>query len=176
MSCSSLQKAKELGIRNILALRGGSSTSTFLFNQLTVLIASLPADPPRDDEYSAEPVSHEDGQLFVYAIDLVKFIRENYGDFFCIGVAGTLPSHLLYQNRPGLTSGLPSPQATRIATRTRPRPLPMSRSSRPRSTQEPTSSSPSCSTTSTCSSRGRRAVERQVSRTQYAVAIQRSLC
>ena len=28
----------------------------------------------------------------MYAIDLVKFIRENYGDFFCIGVAGRQPS------------------------------------------------------------------------------------
>lgn len=27
---------------------------------------------------------------FVYAIDLVRFIRQNYGDAFCIGVAGNL--------------------------------------------------------------------------------------
>lgn len=26
---------------------------------------------------------------FVHAIDLVRYIRQQYGDYFCIGVAGT---------------------------------------------------------------------------------------
>ncbi|KAJ1553830.1 hypothetical protein HK405_006782 [Cladochytrium tenue] len=63
-----LREAKAAGIQNILALRG---------------------DPPR-------------GQLnwtkidtgFSNAIDLVKYIREQYGDYFCIGVAGYPEGHI----------------------------------------------------------------------------------
>lgn len=61
-------QAKELGIKNILALRG---------------------DPPRG---SKDWVPIENG--FNYAVDLVKFIREVYGDYFCIGVAGYPEVHL----------------------------------------------------------------------------------
>ncbi|KAK9356596.1 methylenetetrahydrofolate reductase-domain-containing protein [Lipomyces doorenjongii] len=57
-----LSKAKQHGIRNILALRG---------------------DPPRGEEYWTPPESQE----FMYAVDLVRYIREQYGDYFCIGVA-----------------------------------------------------------------------------------------
>lgn len=64
----SLDKAKQLGIRNILALRG---------------------DPPRG---ATDWVHNENG--FNYAVDLVKFIRKTYGDFFCIGVAGYPEVHL----------------------------------------------------------------------------------
>ncbi len=64
----SLDRAKELGIRNLLALRG---------------------DPPRG---ATDWVPIENG--FNYATDLVKFIREKYGDFFCIGVAGYPEVHL----------------------------------------------------------------------------------
>lgn len=78
-----LESAKRIGIRNILALRG---------------------DPPRDEEYfnTKEEVEGEEGQReFVWAIDLVRYIREKYGDYFCIGVAaypegyaeGTCPEH-----------------------------------------------------------------------------------
>ena len=57
-----IKKAKDCGCQNILALRG---------------------DPPK-------------GQLnwklcesgFGHAIDLVRYMRENYGDYFCIAVAG----------------------------------------------------------------------------------------
>lgn len=55
-----LDKAKAAGIRNILALRG---------------------DPPKGVE---EWESCENG--FSYAVDLVRFIRENYGDYFGIGM------------------------------------------------------------------------------------------
>ncbi|KAK9320707.1 methylenetetrahydrofolate reductase-domain-containing protein [Lipomyces orientalis] len=57
-----LTKAKQNGIRNILALRG---------------------DPPRGEEYWTPPESQE----FMYAVDLVRYIRAEYGDYFCIGVA-----------------------------------------------------------------------------------------
>ncbi|ORY49494.1 methylenetetrahydrofolate reduct [Rhizoclosmatium globosum] len=63
-----LKNAKEAGIQNILALRG---------------------DPPH---------GHSDWQKidtgFAYAIDLVKYIREQYGDYFCIGVAGYPENHI----------------------------------------------------------------------------------
>lgn len=62
-----LDKAKELGIQNILALRG---------------------DPPKGQErWSAL----EGG--FKYASDLVKYIRQKYGNYFSIGVAGYSEGH-----------------------------------------------------------------------------------
>lgn len=57
-----LNSAKEHGICNILALRG---------------------DPPTG---SSEWIPIEDG--FSYAVDLVKFIKSEYKNQFCIGVAG----------------------------------------------------------------------------------------
>ena len=62
-----LSKARDAGIRNILALRG---------------------DPPRGQEYWV-PSSGE----FKYAVDLVKYIRQKYGDWFCIGVAAYPEGH-----------------------------------------------------------------------------------
>ena len=75
-----LEEAKALGIRNILALRG---------------------DPPRKEEYGIE--DDDDGQgggaevtsntEFVWAIDLVRYIRKVHGDYFCIGVAAYPEGH-----------------------------------------------------------------------------------
>lgn len=64
---NALKRAKEAGIRNILALRG---------------------DPPRGAEYWTP----NEGE-FVYAIDLVKYIRQEYQDWFCIGVAAYPEGH-----------------------------------------------------------------------------------
>lgn len=65
---NALKRAKDAGIRNILALRG---------------------DPPRGEEYWQ---ANTDSQ-FNYAVDLVKYIRKNHGDYFCIGVAGYPEGH-----------------------------------------------------------------------------------
>ena len=62
-----LKQAKDAGIMNILALRG---------------------DPPAGKEWTKT----EDG--FSNAVDLVKFIRREYGDFFGIGVAGYPEGHI----------------------------------------------------------------------------------
>ncbi|KAJ5609435.1 Methylenetetrahydrofolate reductase 2 [Penicillium herquei] len=66
-----LEEAKALGIRNILALRG---------------------DPPRSEEYNmhGEDDSNRD---FTFAVDLVKYIRKQHGDYFCIGVAAYPEGH-----------------------------------------------------------------------------------
>ncbi|KAF3912802.1 hypothetical protein AA313_de0200864 [Arthrobotrys entomopaga] len=64
-----LTNAKLMGIRNILALRG---------------------DEPRQHEYLdvTEQVRVGDQETeFTYAIDLVRYIRATYGDYFAIGVA-----------------------------------------------------------------------------------------
>ena len=63
-----IQDAKDAGIQNILALRG---------------------DAPRDQEYWT-PCD----QGFTHASDLVTYIRQHYGDYFCIGVAGYPEGHL----------------------------------------------------------------------------------
>ncbi|KAI9158719.1 Methylenetetrahydrofolate reductase 1 [Paramyrothecium foliicola] len=69
-----LEDAKALGIRNILALRG---------------------DPPRNEEYRdpAEPNDEDSAEDFEWAVDLVKYIRKNHGDYFCIGVAAYPEGH-----------------------------------------------------------------------------------
>lgn len=68
-----LEAAKAMGIRNILALRG---------------------DPPREHEYGLladrgkdGPEGKDSNDEFTWAIDLVRYIRRTYGDYFCIGVA-----------------------------------------------------------------------------------------
>ena len=51
------------------------------------------SDPPADEEWSAP----EDG--FNYATDLVRFIREEFGDYFVICVAGNLCSNFTLENQ-----------------------------------------------------------------------------
>lgn len=65
---AALEAAKTAGIQNILALRG---------------------DPPRGQ---ANWVACENG--FSNAVDLVRYIREQYGDYFCISVAGYPEGHI----------------------------------------------------------------------------------
>ncbi|KUI71582.1 Methylenetetrahydrofolate reductase 2 [Cytospora mali] len=69
-----LEDAKVLGIRNILALRG---------------------DPPRRAEYMDENDEDDlgDEDEFKWAVDLVRYIRQNHGDYFCIGVAAYPEGH-----------------------------------------------------------------------------------
>ncbi|KAJ1973124.1 methylenetetrahydrofolate reductase (NAD(P)H) met13 [Dimargaris xerosporica] len=63
-----LREAKDAGIQNILALRG---------------------DPPRG---AAEWVKCDNG--FANAVDLVRYIRKQYDDYFCISVAGYPEGHI----------------------------------------------------------------------------------
>src|SRR5947209_10019416 len=66
-----LNEAKALGLRNILALRG---------------------DPPRSGEYRMDD-QEDSNKDFTWAIDLVRYIREIHGDYFCVGVAGYPEGH-----------------------------------------------------------------------------------
>ncbi|POS84555.1 hypothetical protein EPUL_002904 [Erysiphe pulchra] len=66
-----LEKAYALGIRNILALRG---------------------DPPRK-EYMSTDMGIKETVKLEWAIDLVKYIKKKYGDYFCIGVAAYPEGH-----------------------------------------------------------------------------------
>lgn len=68
-----LDEAKAIGLRNILALRG---------------------DPPRDKEYRLDTEDGEEerdveanNEVFLWAVDLVRYIRHRHGNYFCIGVA-----------------------------------------------------------------------------------------
>ncbi|KFZ00604.1 hypothetical protein V501_10626 [Pseudogymnoascus sp. VKM F-4519 (FW-2642)] len=67
-----LKAAKEAGIQNILALRG---------------------DEPRGEYKDALEEGKEGEDEFVWAIDLVKYIRKKYGDYFCVGVAAYPEGH-----------------------------------------------------------------------------------
>lgn len=74
-----LNRCKELGIKNILALRG---------------------DEPRRDEYDLPPVNgdvngygDEGEEEFTYAVDLVRYIRRKHGTHFCVGVAAYPEGH-----------------------------------------------------------------------------------
>jgi methylenetetrahydrofolate reductase (NADPH) len=70
-----LEDAKALGVRNILALRG---------------------DPPRSDykDGNGNDDGGEEGEgEFEWAVDLVRYIRKGYGDYFCIGVAAYPEGH-----------------------------------------------------------------------------------
>jgi len=76
-----LEQARALGVRNILALRG---------------------DPPRSEEYredtssgreDATRVDDDSNVDFRWAVDLVRYIRAQYGDYFCIGIAGYPEGH-----------------------------------------------------------------------------------
>jgi methylenetetrahydrofolate reductase (NADPH) len=69
-----LEEAKVLGVRNILCLRG---------------------DPPRSEEYWPEGLNRADdsNREFNHAIDLVRYVRRTYGDWFCIGVAAYPEGH-----------------------------------------------------------------------------------
>lgn len=76
LTCTNMEKAKidqalssarEKGLQNILALRG---------------------DPPRGQEYWVASDNE-----FVHAVDLVRYIRQHHGDYFCIGVAGYPEGH-----------------------------------------------------------------------------------
>merc|ERR1719359_2559775 len=69
-----LNTCKENGIRNILALRG---------------------DPPGHLEKGAESEGFKQCEGgFAYATDLVKYIRAEFGDYFCVAVAGYPEGHL----------------------------------------------------------------------------------
>ena len=71
-----LQQAKGSGIRNILALRG---------------------DPPRGTR-SWKP-GDLSGSFCARAIDLVRLIREEFGDYFCVVVAGHPEGHPASESR-----------------------------------------------------------------------------
>lgn len=79
-----LQKAKRLGIRNILALRGDEPRGTEY-------------DDNVDEDFERVKVNSVDENMpelsFTYAVDLVRYIRKHYGDWFCIGVAGYPDGH-----------------------------------------------------------------------------------
>lgn len=74
-----LEACRAVGVRNILALRG---------------------DPPREEYRDLTPEGQQQeedevaaGEEFVWAVDLVRYIRRRYGDFFCVGVAGYPEGH-----------------------------------------------------------------------------------
>jgi len=72
-----LEECRSAGIRNILALRGDPPREEY-------------KDPVTDSSSKHTPAEEEE---FVWAVDLVKYIRRKHGDYFCIGVAGYPEGH-----------------------------------------------------------------------------------
>ena len=66
-----LNACQQMGLRNILALRG---------------------DPPKFDKNYFNDSNHP--LAFSHAIDLVQYMKEHYNDYFCIGVAGYPEGHI----------------------------------------------------------------------------------
>lgn len=64
-----LRQCQNAGIKNILALRG---------------------DPPIGEDWADSQANNSE---FKYAVDLVRYIRKNYGSQFCIGVAAYPEGH-----------------------------------------------------------------------------------
>jgi len=72
-----LRECKRLGVRNILALRG---------------------DEPRESEYALDDTSsdepqHGENRRFAHAVDLIRYIRETHGEYFCIAAAAYPEGH-----------------------------------------------------------------------------------
>jgi len=75
-----LHDAKAVGVRNILALRGG-----YIILKIEIQTnkqTNKKQDPPMKDIYETTDTT------FQHAIDLVRFIKKNFGDYFSIAVAG----------------------------------------------------------------------------------------
>lgn len=72
-----LEECRSAGIRNVLALRGDPPREEY-------------KDPVTDSSPNHTPAEEEE---FVWAVDLVKYIRRKHGDYFCIGVAGYPEGH-----------------------------------------------------------------------------------
>lgn len=66
---------------------------SFFFTRLIIYAFSKKKDPPRGHEYWTSC-----DEEFTRAIDLVKYIREKYGEWFCIGVAGTYNITIFHLN------------------------------------------------------------------------------
>ena len=86
MTCTNMRKSmidealsacKELGVRNILCLRGDAPREEY-------------KDDPATNGHAAEEDAEDE---FTWAVDLVKYIRRKHGNHFCLGVAGYPEGH-----------------------------------------------------------------------------------
>ena len=82
-----LSRAKDFGIRNLLALRGGRQLPVSR-HRSSSSFRLLRSDPAVGEEWDP------DKSDFRYGSDLVRFIREHFDDYFVICVAGR-PHRLL---------------------------------------------------------------------------------
>lgn len=91
-----LAKAKHLGLKNIMALRGGSGVIYFVMWLSRNIHFYLLEFDGSHSCISTDPVGadwEEEEGCFNYAIDLVKHIRSEFDDYFDICVAGMVSSY-----------------------------------------------------------------------------------
>ncbi|CAK7240208.1 MAG: methylenetetrahydrofolate reductase 1 [Sporothrix thermara] len=85
-----LEDAKALGIRNILALRGDPPRPTEYSDRGEV---QEPEKATNKAEKGGDDKKDRDEPEFTYAVDLVRYIRKQHGDYFCVGVAAYPEGH-----------------------------------------------------------------------------------
>jgi len=84
---NALERCRELGVRNLLALRGDEP-----IDELHKQPNGIQSE--ENGTQSAEDVNGEhDEPKFDHAVDLVRYIRRKHGTYFCIGVAAYPEGH-----------------------------------------------------------------------------------
>lgn len=92
------KKHKIIGVAHLTCIGSTKGEIQFILDEIRRKdishILALRGDPPKDNPDWKPTVQH-----FHYSFELCRFIRQRYGDFFSIGVAGFPEGHILCPDR-----------------------------------------------------------------------------